>query len=68
LQRYSRRFAVFRIEYSDGTRGFLTVSCRLGTSPPAVLEAAIATKEFVDYIFNPDTALLYHRVPTDDDQ
>ncbi len=48
--------AVFRIEYSDGEKGFLAVSCNLpppfcnppGT-PPDVLEGAHATKGFVDY-------------------
>ncbi len=61
-------FAIFRIEYSDGDRGFLTVSCRLNTSPGTALEAVTVTRGFVDYIFNPAAALLYHVVPKQDDE
>ena len=47
---------VVEIRYNDGSRGFLTVGCRLpGTGPPttptSVFEGITVTKNFVDYWF-----------------
>jgi hypothetical protein len=42
--------AVFKIAYSDGTDGTLTVSCDLPVgSPPTLFEGITATKGYVDY-------------------
>jgi hypothetical protein len=59
---------VFRVEFSDGTRGFLTVACRGDTSPDIVLESVTVTKEFVDYIFNPMGLTAYQVVPNEGDE
>lgn len=45
----SAGLAVLRVEYSDGSRGVLVVSCRLAGSPAAMPEGISATKSFVDY-------------------
>jgi hypothetical protein len=42
--------AVFKIAYSDGSDGTLTVSCDLPVgSPPTLFEGVTATKGYVDY-------------------
>jgi hypothetical protein len=42
--------AVFKIAYSDGSNGTLTVSCDLPVgSPPTLFEGVTATKGYVDY-------------------
>jgi hypothetical protein len=42
--------AVFRIRYSDGSRGVLTVSCDLPVgTPPTVFEGIIASKGFTQF-------------------
>jgi len=42
--------AVLRIEYSDGSRGHLVVSCDLPVgTPPSLFEGVRASKGFVDY-------------------
>ena len=42
--------AVFRVAYSDGSDGTLTVSCDLPVgSPPTLFEGITATKGYVDY-------------------
>jgi hypothetical protein len=45
----SAGLAVLRIEYSDGSRGVLVVSCRLVGSPASMPEGISATKGFMDY-------------------
>jgi hypothetical protein len=40
--------AFFRIKYSDGNRGILVVSCRVG-APAPVFEGVTASKDFTDY-------------------
>ena len=45
----SAGLVVLRIEYSDGSRGVLVVSCRLVGSPASMPEGISATKGFVDY-------------------
>lgn len=47
---------VLRITYSDGSQGVLTVSCRLGGTPPSVFEGIAASKGFVDYTHNVEPA------------
>ena len=54
--------AVLRIAYSDGSRGFLVVSCHLGGTPNAVFEGITATKGFVDYMNRTSGATLFHVV------
>ena len=42
--------AVFKVAYSDGSDGTLTVSCDLPVgSPPTLFEGITATKGYVDY-------------------
>jgi hypothetical protein len=41
--------AFFRVAYSDGSRGVLTVSCALPGSPSNIEDSALASKGFVDY-------------------
>jgi hypothetical protein len=41
--------AVLRIEYSDGSRGILVVSCHGAGTPDTVFEGITASKGFVDY-------------------
>lgn len=41
--------AVLSIEYSDGDRGILVVSCHLVGTPDSVFEGITASKGFVDY-------------------
>ena len=41
--------AVLRIQYSDGERGILVVSCHLAGTPDSVFEGITASKGFVDY-------------------
>lgn len=48
----SAGLAVLRIQYSDGERGILVVSCRLVGTPDSVFEGITASKGFVDY-FDP---------------
>lgn len=40
---------VLRIEYSDGSRGILSVNCRLGGTPASVSEGITATKGFFGF-------------------
>ncbi len=42
-------FAVFRIGYSDGSKGVLCFSCMLPGSPDSVLEGITASMGFVDF-------------------
>lgn len=44
--------AVLRIKYSDGSKGVLTISCRLGGTPNSVFEGIAVSKGFVDYTHN----------------
>lgn len=48
----SAGLAVLRIRYNDGSKGVLTVSCRLPGTPPAVFEGIAASKGFVGYLHN----------------
>jgi hypothetical protein len=41
--------AVLRIEYSDGSRGILVLSCHGAGTPDSVFEGITASKGFVDY-------------------
>src|SRR2546428_714521 len=41
--------AILRIEYSDGSAGTLTVSCRISGAQPGRIEGVTASKGFVDY-------------------
>lgn len=45
----SAGLAVLRIQYSDGERGILVVSCQLVGTPASVFEGITASKGFVDY-------------------
>jgi len=45
----SAGLAVLRIQYSDGERGILVVSCHLVGTPDSVFEGITASKGFVDY-------------------
>jgi hypothetical protein len=45
----SAGLVVLRVQYSDGERGTLVVSCRLIGTPDTVFEGITATKGFVDY-------------------
>ncbi len=45
----STGLVVLRIEYSDGKRGILVVSCTGATAPPSMFEGITASKGFVDY-------------------
>jgi len=58
---------VLRIEYSDGSRGSLTVSCMLTGSPASILEGITASKDFVTF-WNNVTALntLFHIMREDE--
>lgn len=47
---------VLRIKYSDGSKGVLTISCRLGGTPNSVFEGVAASKGFVDYTHNIEPA------------
>ena len=47
----SAGLAVLRIEYSDGERGILVLSCHLVGTPDSVFEGITATKGFVPYMF-----------------
>jgi len=40
---------ILRIEYSDGSRGILVVSCQLVGTPGSVFEGVTASKGFVDF-------------------
>jgi hypothetical protein len=40
---------VLQIRYSDGSRGFLVVSCTLNGTPASVLEGITASKGFVEF-------------------
>ena len=42
-------FAVFRIGYSDGSKGVLCFSCMLPGSPDSILEGITASMGFVDF-------------------
>ena len=44
--------AILRIEYSDGSAGTLTVSCRISGAQPGRIEGVTASKGFVDF-WNP---------------
>lgn len=48
----SAGLAVLRIQYSDGQRGVLVVSCHLVGTPDSVFEGITASKGYVDY-FDP---------------
>lgn len=42
--------AILRVEFSDGSRGVLTVSCRAASgSSPAIFEGITMSKDFVDF-------------------
>ena len=41
--------AVLRIDYSDGARGILVISCHFTGTPDSVFEGITASKAFVDY-------------------
>jgi hypothetical protein len=41
--------AVLRVEYSDGSRGTLGISCHGPGAPDGIVEGVIATKDFVTY-------------------
>lgn len=41
--------AFFRVAYSDGSRGVLTVSCGLPGSPSTIEDGGLASKGFVNY-------------------
>ncbi len=43
---------VLRIRYNDGSKGVLTVSCRLIGTPAAVFEGIAVSKGFVGYTHN----------------
>jgi hypothetical protein len=45
----SAGLAVLRVQYSDGERGILVVSCHLVGTPDSVFEGITASKGFVDY-------------------
>ena len=45
----SAGLAVLRVEYNDGERGILVVSCHLVGTPDSVFEGITASKGFVDY-------------------
>ena len=45
----SAGLAILRIEYSDGSKGTLTVHCRLAGTPATMPEGISATKGFVNY-------------------
>ncbi len=44
--------AILRVEYSDGSAGTLTVSCRISGAQPGRIEGVTASKGFVDF-WNP---------------
>jgi hypothetical protein len=46
----SAGLAMLRIQYSDGSRGVLAVSCHLVGTPDSVFEGIAASKGFVDYL------------------
>jgi len=48
----SARLVVLSIEYSDGSRGILVVSCHLVGTPDSVFEGVNASKGFVHYYDN----------------
>jgi hypothetical protein len=48
----SAGLAVLTVEYSDGERGILVVSCHLGGTPNSVFEGVNASKGFVHYYDN----------------
>ncbi|MGH9968887.1 MAG: hypothetical protein ACREBG_13960 [Pyrinomonadaceae bacterium] len=48
----SAGLAVLRIRYNDGSKGVLTVSCRLPGTPTEVFEGIAVTKGFVGYTHN----------------
>ena len=63
----SAGLVVLGIEYSDGSRGSLTVSCMLTGSPASILEGITASKDFVTF-WNNVTALntLFHIMREDE--
>ena len=50
--------AILRVKYSDGSRGILTVSCRLVGTPQSVLQGIRVTKGFVQY--SGEASTLFH--------
>jgi hypothetical protein len=44
--------AILRVEYSDGSAGTLTISCRITAAQPGRIEGVTASKGFVDF-WNP---------------
>src|SRR6059058_5378541 len=44
--------AILRVEYSDGSAGTLTISCRISGAQPGRIEGVTASKGFVDF-WNP---------------
>lgn len=48
--------AVLRIRYQDGSKGVLTISCRLAGTPPGVFEGIAVSKGFIDYTHNVEPA------------
>jgi len=44
--------AVLRVEYSDGSAGTMTISCRISGAQPGRFEGVTASKGFVDF-WNP---------------
>jgi hypothetical protein len=51
LAESSAGLAILHIQYSDGERGILVLSCHLVGTPDSVFEGITATKGFVDYTF-----------------
>jgi hypothetical protein len=60
--------AFFRVAYSDGSRGVLTISCALPGSPSDIEDSGLASKGFVNY-FNrqpPTRPVFFQQLSSED--
>lgn len=52
--------AILRVEYSDGSPGTLTISCRISNAQPGRFEGVTVSKSFVDFWNRVTSPTLFH--------
>lgn len=58
--------AILRVEYSDGSAGTLTISCRITAAQPGRFEGVTASKGFVDFWNRVTSPTLFHLLSEDE--
>ena len=59
--------AILRVEYSDGSAGTLTISCRITAAQPGRFEGVTASKGFLDFWNRVTSPTLFHLLSEDED-